>query len=150
MERNEKKYPENKDLPGYPHYPAKDDITQPDNNNGKVSVEGVNEEDIINEGSLDFMYGDGSGVNIVMGTEADVTPEDMRNLNADSAASSAARGLDETDEDGDPLNDNGTGADMDVPGSEEDDANEDIGEEDEENNYYSRSQNDNENTEGIP
>jgi len=47
--------------------------------------------------------------------------------------------LDRTDEDGDLLNEkiNNSGSDLDVPGSEEDDANEEIGEEDEENNSYS-------------
>lgn len=50
--------------------------------------------------------------------------------------------LDSTDEDGDPLNEEGfgedvSGDDLDVPGSEEDDADEEIGEEDEENNPYS-------------
>ena len=46
---------------------------------------------------------------------------------------------DNTDEDGTPLNEQVdlTGSDLDVPGSEEDDANEEIGEEDEENNLYS-------------
>ncbi len=51
--------------------------------------------------------------------------------------------LDNTDDDGVPLNemssaDDLSGADLDVPGSEDDDANEDIGEEDEENNNYSQ------------
>lgn len=47
--------------------------------------------------------------------------------------------LDSTDDDGTPLNEkvNLSGSDLDVPGSEEDDANEKIGEEDEENNAYS-------------
>jgi len=47
--------------------------------------------------------------------------------------------LDNTDEDGTPLNENVnvSGSDLDVPGSEDDDANEKIGEEDEENNSYS-------------
>ena len=47
--------------------------------------------------------------------------------------------LDNTDEDGTPLNENVnlSGTDLDVPGSEADDANEKIGEEDEENNAYS-------------
>ena len=47
--------------------------------------------------------------------------------------------LDKTDDDGAPLNEkvNLSGSDLDVPGSEEDDANEKIGEEDEENNAYS-------------
>ena len=47
--------------------------------------------------------------------------------------------LDNVDEEGTPLNEkiNQSGADLDVPGSEDDDANEEIGEEDEENNSYS-------------
>ena len=50
--------------------------------------------------------------------------------------------LDNTDNDGAPLNeesfkDNVTATDLDVPGAELDDANEEIGEEDEENNDYS-------------
>jgi hypothetical protein len=50
--------------------------------------------------------------------------------------------LDETDEDGTPLNEKITqsGKDLDVPGSELDDENEEIGEEDEENNAYSQHQ----------
>jgi hypothetical protein len=54
--------------------------------------------------------------------------------------------LDSTDEDGDPLNekssaDDLTGEDLDMPGAELDDADEAIGEEDEENNSYSRADN---------
>ncbi len=47
--------------------------------------------------------------------------------------------LDNTDLDGDPLNekDDVSGADLDVPGASDDDDNEAIGEEDEENNSYS-------------
>ena len=50
--------------------------------------------------------------------------------------------VDTTDEDGELLNENSSsfdvsGEDLDVPGSEDDDANEKIGEEDEENNSYS-------------
>ncbi|MEO6637839.1 MAG: hypothetical protein ABIN25_06160 [Ginsengibacter sp.] len=50
--------------------------------------------------------------------------------------------LDNTDEDGTPLNessfkDNITATGLDVPGAENDDKNEEIGEEDEENNEYS-------------
>jgi hypothetical protein len=50
--------------------------------------------------------------------------------------------LDNTDDDGTPLNEesfktNVTGTDLDVPGAQQDDANEKIGEEDEENNEYS-------------
>jgi hypothetical protein len=50
--------------------------------------------------------------------------------------------LDNTDDDGEPLNEesfkkNVSGTDLDVPGAQQDDANENIGEEDEENNEYS-------------
>lgn len=54
--------------------------------------------------------------------------------------------MDNEDEDGAPLNEKGfgqsedvSGDDLDVPGTEADDANEEIGEEDEENNAYSAS-----------
>ena len=60
-----------------------------------------------------------------------INSPDQKNL--DSAE------LDQYDEDGDLLNEktNKSGSDLDVPGSELDDANEEIGEEDEENNPYS-------------
>ncbi len=53
-----------------------------------------------------------------------------------------AAALDNTDEDGTPLNEgsfkkNITATDLDIPGADEDDENEKIGEEDEENNDYS-------------
>lgn len=70
-------------------------------------------------------------INIVQGTEADVTEEDLKILGP--RESDMDMGDDETtpriirDEDDEP----------DVPGAELDDENEDIGEEDEENNYYS-------------
>jgi hypothetical protein len=51
--------------------------------------------------------------------------------------------LDNTDDDGDLLNekssaDDASGNDLDVPGAEDDDADEEIGNEDEENNGYSK------------
>ena len=89
-------------------------------------------------------------VSIVAGTEADVTDEDLRMLDAaeqnmDTIDSSnlLRSALDNVDSDGDPLNEKGsismdmTGEDLDVPGSSADDADEAVGEEDEENNYYS-------------
>jgi hypothetical protein len=47
--------------------------------------------------------------------------------------------VDNSDDDDTALNErvNRSGSDLDVPGSEDDDMNEEIGEEDEENNYYS-------------
>lgn len=56
--------------------------------------------------------------------------------------------LDSTDNEGEPLNERASfnaisGSDLDVPGAEEDDSKEDIGEEDEENNPYSLGGDDN-------
>ncbi len=45
--------------------------------------------------------------------------------------------LDNSDTDGDPLNESSTPDDLDIPGSEDDDNEEKIGEEDEENDYFS-------------
>jgi hypothetical protein len=56
--------------------------------------------------------------------------------------------LDNTDEDGEQLNEeiNVSGSDLDIPGSEDDDANEEIGEEDEENNSFSLDSEDEDNS----
>ncbi len=62
----------------------------------------------------------------------DVDSEDNENLYSAE--------LDDTDFDGDKLNENDddvSGDDLDVPGADDDDADEEIGEEDEENNEYS-------------
>jgi hypothetical protein len=78
---------------------------------------------------------------------ADVSKEEKKGLKdaaekttgvADEEALEQAL-LDQRDEDGELLNEktDRSGKDLDVPGSEEDDANEKIGEEDEENNSYS-------------
>ncbi len=66
------------------------------------------------------------------------TNESMASLD-DEQLNNAA--LDNTDEDGELLNEetNRSGSELDIPGSEDDDANEEIGEEDEENNSYSLS-----------
>jgi len=63
-------------------------------------------------------------------SESMATPDDQQLNRAD---------LDQTDNDGSPLNEiiDHSGNDLDVPGSEQDDPNEKIGEEDEENNSYS-------------
>ena len=85
-------------------------------------------------------------VNIVMGTEADVTEEDLALLgdadqDMDMSEDELVRkeGLDDTDFEGDPLNEaavdeDSTGDDLDIP-KDEDDTGKD--EDDEENDYYS-------------
>lgn len=77
---------------------------------------------------------------------SNVTKEEKEAL-ADAAAKLPTRDQDnldraklqQTDDEGEPLNEktNQSGSDLDVPGSEADDHNEAIGEEDEENNPYS-------------
>jgi hypothetical protein len=89
-------------------------------------------------------------VEIVMGTEADVTKDDLANLgdpdqDVDMGEDEMVltEGLDDTDTDGDPLNeaaadDDTTGDDLDVPGEDQDDTRKDaMGQDDEENRYYS-------------
>jgi hypothetical protein len=80
---------------------------------------------------------------------ADITPaeramldESMENSMTPDNEQLKRSSLDNVDEDGEPLNeessaDDVTGEDLDIPGAEEDDADEMIGEEDEENNGYS-------------
>src|SRR5436190_18589316 len=75
----------------------------------------------------------------VTSTERDLlqrSSESMATLDDEQLKASA---LDRTDDDGEKLNESSdiSGKDLDVPGSEDDDANEEIGEEDEENNSYS-------------
>jgi hypothetical protein len=98
---------------------------------------------------------------ITMGTENDIPKEErvalenQDNLNVTSDDDSRLLGAlpDNEDFEGDDLNENAdnTGRDLDVPGSEDDDASENIGEEDEENNQYSLgSDRNDEMTEGTP
>ncbi|MES2704217.1 MAG: hypothetical protein V4649_16370 [Bacteroidota bacterium] len=131
--------------PGYPHHPASEDITRPQNNNGKQPFGPVNDKPQPFNDTVDER--DDAG--IVEGTEADLTREDLmilqateQNMDTRDASNLMHSALDTADDDGDPLNEESslydvTGSDLDVPGSESDDDNEAIGEEDEENNYYS-------------
>lgn len=132
---------------GYPHYPANEDITRAANNNGKRSLDAGGKQPVPFNDTTDDRDDETA---IVPGTEADLTAEDLQileateqNLDTPDGANLAGATLDALDNDGDPLNEGGgvatdlSGSDLDVPGSEDDDANEDIGEEDEENNFYS-------------
>jgi len=134
---------EDKKYPGYPHYPASEDITRAGNNTGKVRMEPGEKTEQFND-ATDERDGETA---IVAGTDADVTKEDLELLDyADQDANEPQlqrASLDSTDDDGDPLNEvnslksDVSGSDLDIPGAEDDDDNEAIGEEDEENNYYS-------------
>lgn len=172
------------DFPGYPHYPAKEDVMNPQNKTERINanVENLSHDGVQNEPvNLDEKEADKkkvattvepeeitgaspdetagkdniNGLDIVMGTEADVTEEDKRalgdpNRDLDSSvdeeifsegSGSAFEGTENPGSDYDSRDLRAqlqrTGDDLDVPGEELDDANEKIGEEDEENNYYS-------------
>lgn len=77
------------------------------------------------------------------GTTFNILPGQIDPIDSDDEELERAQ-LDDTDDDGEPLNEKSSasdqsGRDLDVPGAEDDDDNEDIGEEDEENNEFSRS-----------
>ena len=127
-------------FPGYPHYPAKDDImNSKDNERVELDVENFSrskeaspnlpdrsvkpKEAEKDTPALADVDADAEDIGIVSGTESDLTEDDL-----------IALGEKETDF---GRREQLTGDDLDVPGAEEDDDNEEIGEEDEENNYYS-------------
>ncbi len=100
---------------------------------------------------------------LVSGNEADVLPEEvtlLQRADEDMPVGDDVRlrraELDQTDNEGDPLNEGSlasdvSGSDLDISGGDSDDPMEAIGEEDEENNYYSLGSDDNDNiTEGTP
>jgi len=135
--------PEVKDIPGQEHVRAPRLGELADNTASSADEEG---DDVLEPRDTD----------IAPGTDADVTPEERRALEnfdhleagTEDDALIESR-LDDVDNDGDPLNeetfgDDFSGEDLDVPGSEDDDLDEEIGEEDEENNPYSIDDNDDE------
>lgn len=134
------------DFPGYPHYPAKEDVMDKRTDTHRVDMDVENLPNNRNTTGMAerFMAGNdedkannamspqpGSGdddLGIRPGTEADLTNDDVTILNTiDDAELGLPVGGEHDD-----LN-----TDLDIPGSELDDQNEIIGEEDEENNYYS-------------
>jgi hypothetical protein len=145
-----KKDQQEKSFPGYPSYPASDDVTNKADREDFGVLHGSVKNPTAGAGSeqraADLPPARNSDESL--DPETDVTPEEIAMLTAadqnrdmdDPDAEDAL--LDTTDEDGDPLNEprgsyDNTGADLDVPGSESDDGNENVGSEDEENNYYS-------------
>lgn len=144
------------DLPGYPHYPSSEDITHPSNGVRKVTMDpdeisrGQNPSEIPNPertdaGAIETSITDEEDeLLIVPGTEADVTKEDLellgpRDEDLDLNDDELIRGKDRLDKlEDEEIDRTALGdEDLDIPGTELDDSNEEIGEEDEENNYYS-------------
>lgn len=165
---------ENQDLdyPGYPHYPAGQDVGGGNSNAEKIEVDldnfsnatrntnranlppqnssesisriGYNDmEDVLPSDSNDPDQAD------ILDPNADVTDEDFRLLgdvdqdpdDGEDEAPGNNLFLDDTDFDGDPLNESsgrrsGSGRDLDVPDDELDNAGSSMEQEDEENDYY--------------
>jgi len=130
------------DFPGYPHYPAKEDIMDQRTDSHRVDVDVENLPANRNTTGVGQRFStdqnrerageprqpeENDDLNLRMGTEADVTDDDLAVLNSTDAEIGLPQNV--STEDLDP--------DLDVPGSDLDDENERIGEEDEENNYYS-------------
>jgi len=129
--------PEVKDIPGQEHIKPPLMREMMDTTISSADEEGEGIVDDLNE-DTDELYDNESNVTPI---EKDMLKRSNKQVNAETEDLDKLA-LDEIDEDdnkdteqGDPLD---MGEDLDVPGSELDDDNEDIGEEDEENNSYSR------------
>jgi hypothetical protein len=127
--------PEVKDIPGQEHIKPPRIGEMADTTAASDAEEGVGLLDDLNKEEEEITDAEGNVTEqerkLLDQTDRPFTEED---------ADLQKLALDSTDED-DPLNESGNpldlGEDLDVPGSELDDDNEDIGEEDEENNAYS-------------
>ncbi len=136
------------DFPGYPHYPAKEDILDPENHTERVDldVENLTRSHRITPDHIAEIEGtpevepdftqvpeqEGEDIEMVTGNESDVTAEDLQllgdrdeDMDMDEDEELRARGWQ-------PV----TGKDLDVPDADFD-GNEALGQEDEENSYYS-------------
>ena len=130
--------PEVKDIPGQEHVRAPRLGELADNTPSSADEEG---DDVLEPKDDDFVSG--NNADVTSAEKAVLENIDYRKAESEDQPLIEGR-LDDTDGDGDPLNeddDDLTGDDLDVPGSEEDDLDEGIGEEDEENNDYSISRN---------
>jgi hypothetical protein len=131
---NKKNKEESKEFPGYPHYPAKDDImNSKENQRLDVDVENLSRSKNIPASTLPDQsmktpitepgITADEDIDKPAATDADLTPDDLIALSAEGTEYESLRNEDDND--------------LDIPGAEADDADEEIGEEDEENNYYS-------------
>jgi hypothetical protein len=131
------------DLPDVKDIPGQEYIVPPSLNElADMTAASADEEG-------DKLFDDGIDDENEDSTDSDVSASEIEDLEVaandmptDDDINLHEAGLDDTDEDGTPLNEgssknNVTGTDLDVPGADDDDADEEIGEEDEENNEYS-------------
>jgi hypothetical protein len=124
--------PEVKDIPGQEHVrplpPGEMADTTISSADEEASELLDTDEDILTDKNLN-----------VTNTERDLLQRSSESMATLDDEQLHAAGLDDTDDDGEKLNESTdiSGNDLDVPGSEDDDPDEEIGEEDEENNSYS-------------
>lgn len=146
QESNDEKI--DQDFPGYPHYPAEDDILNPDNYNERVDldVENLTRSHTISadhiksiEGTPEVLSdftqvddGDGDDIGMVSGTEADVTAEDLLLLGPRDGDMDMGEDEELKARGWQPF----TGRDLDVPDADLD-GKDALGQGDEENSYYS-------------
>jgi hypothetical protein len=168
------------DFPGYPHYPKTEDIMDGRADTERVNVDVENLPNFHNAtsphrlnpgteterstGSTPTDADMDTDLGIEMGTEADVTPEERKMLDDDMYYPTQdedrlrqAR-LDDTDFDGEPLNEESFGAgqaesgsDLDMEADADETASDAMGQGDEENQYFSLGSAENDNVvEGTP
>jgi hypothetical protein len=136
--------PEVKDIPGQEHIKVPDFKEMQDTTVSSADEEGEGILDDLNSDEQSTITNSSSDVG---GAERQALKKSTGHQPTDETRDFDQMALDDRDEDGDLLNETGirqnrNGEDLDVPGAELDDENEDIGEEDEENNYYSQGQKD--------
>ncbi len=129
--------PDVKDIPGQENIipPPLGELA--DNTASSADEEG----DLLFDNTIDGSVMDNPDSNVTQ-EERETLERTVSDLPTEDDEALRMAALDDTDQDGDPLNEssfknNLTGTGLDVPGAENDDENEKIGEEDEENNEYS-------------
>ena len=128
-------------FPGYPHYPSNEDImNSKDNERVELDVENLSRSKEVSPNIPD------KSVRPPQAENPEPVLTDVDNDKQTDTQASAVTDTEITDEDLIALGEKDaeyenterlTGDDLDIPGAEQDDENEEIGEEDEENNYYS-------------
>ena len=133
------------DLPDVKDIPGQEHIHPPTMREYADTTISSDDEEGKNIWTDDEITEDSSNVSDVERELLDDSANDMPTKDEQALKQAA---LDTTDNDGEPLNEKASsnsvsGSDLDVPGANEDDPNEEIGEEDEENNDYSLGGDDN-------
>ncbi|MEX6687782.1 hypothetical protein QTN47_09775 [Danxiaibacter flavus] len=126
--------PEVKDIPGQEHVrpmpfnEMKDTTPSSADEEAEELLSDVNEDDEVEDDDSN-----------VTAEEKELLRQTSESMSSDEDQDVRNARVDNVDDEGDQLNEaiDGSGRELDVPGAEDDDDNEDIGEEDEENNDYS-------------